>query len=53
MSFDADESTLNDRQRKVLDLYHRLNAANRHKMEPVAVCIIPDALRQADGPPGH
>ncbi len=45
MSFDGDESSLDDRQREVLVIYHRLNAANQHKMEPIPVCIIPDALR--------
>ncbi len=45
MSFDGDEPALDDRQREVLAIYHRLNAANQHKMEPIPVCIIPDALR--------
>ncbi|MBL7940135.1 MAG: NAD(+) synthase [Flavobacteriales bacterium] len=36
---------LSDRQRKVLAIYDRRNAANRHKMEPIPVCIIPPALR--------
>ncbi|HRH69466.1 MAG TPA: NAD(+) synthase [Flavobacteriales bacterium] len=36
---------LSDRQRKVLEIYDRRNAANRHKMEPIPVCIIPPALR--------
>ncbi len=45
MSFDGDESALNDRQHEVLAIYQRLNAANQHKMEPIPVCIIPGALR--------
>ncbi len=45
MSFDGDESSLDDRRREVLAISHRLNAANQHKMEPIPVCIIPDALR--------
>lgn len=41
----ADPSGLSDRQRHVLDIYDRRNAANRHKMDPIPVCIIPAALR--------
>jgi hypothetical protein len=26
-------------------LYRRLHAANRHKMVPIPVCILPDYLR--------
>ena len=36
---------LEDRQRVVLAIYDRLNAANRHKMEPIPVCIIPPELK--------
>ncbi len=45
MSFDGDRSSLDDRQSEVLAIYQRLNAANQHKMEPIPVCRIPDALR--------
>lgn len=45
MSFDGDESGLDNRQNEVLAIYRRLNAANKHKMEPIPVCMIPDALR--------
>lgn len=45
MRFDGDERALDDRQRRALTIYRRLNADNRHKMEPIPVCIIPDALR--------
>lgn len=37
--------SLTDRQRFVLGIYDRRNAANRHKMDPIPVCIIPAALR--------
>lgn len=37
---------LNERQRKVLDIYDRRNAANRHKMEPIPVCNVPEALKR-------
>ncbi len=45
MSFDGDESALDNRQREVMTIYRRLNAANQHKMEEIPVCMIPDALR--------
>jgi len=46
MEFDGDALALADnRQREVLAIYRRLNAANRHKMEPIPVCMIPDGLR--------
>ncbi len=46
MTFKGDDSLLNDRQKKVLQIYRRFNAVNRHKMEPVPVCIIPDELKE-------
>ncbi|MFO7750519.1 MAG: NAD(+) synthase [Desulfobacteraceae bacterium] len=51
MRFDADtpgpgsEAELDARQRKVLEIYRRLNRANRHKMVPVPVCTIPEHLK--------
>lgn len=48
MSFvdsDGDESSLDDRQQEVLAIYKRMHAANRHKMDPIPVCTIPDSLR--------
>lgn len=45
MVFDGDESTVSDRQREVLATYRRFHNANRHKMLPIPVCEIPDALR--------
>jgi NAD+ synthase len=35
---------LNDRQREVLSIYHKFNAANQHKMRPIPVCKIPSEL---------
>jgi len=40
-----DFSTLNDRQKIVLDIYIRMNKANQHKMNPIPVCVIPDELK--------
>lgn len=45
MSFDGEESGLDNRQREVLAIYRRLNGANQHKMEAIPVCMIPEALR--------
>lgn len=40
------EVVLDERQKQVLTLFKKLHAANRHKMEPIPVCTIPDHLRQ-------
>jgi len=48
MRFEAtlgDESSLPNRQKEVLSIYRSLNRANRHKMDPVPVAVIPDALK--------
>jgi NAD+ synthase len=36
---------LSERERQVLAIYHRLHKANRHKMDPIPVCLIPEALK--------
>jgi NAD+ synthase len=36
------ESTLTSRQIEVLNIYRRMHKANRHKMDPIPVCLIPD-----------
>lgn len=41
----VDALDLNARQREVLAIYDRANAANRHKMEPIPVCSIPKELK--------
>lgn len=41
----GDEASLDDRHREVLAIYQRMHASNRHKMEPIPVCMIPDDLR--------
>ncbi|MGM0538775.1 MAG: NAD(+) synthase, partial [Thermodesulfobacteriota bacterium] len=41
----GDESTLSAREKEVLAIYRRLQAQNRHKMEPTPVAVIPDHLR--------
>jgi NAD+ synthase len=48
MGFTGDEATLSDRQREVLGIYRRQHKANRHKMEPIPVCVIPEHLKGED-----
>ena len=48
MTFAGDDAGLTDREREVLAIYRRLHAANRHKMDPIPVCMIPDSLRTGD-----
>ncbi len=45
MAFSGEEAALAERQRQVLAIYRRYNAANKHKMEPIPVCRIPANLR--------
>ena len=45
MEFNGEIESLNDRQKMVIELYHRLNRINKHKMVPIPVCIIPDELK--------
>lgn len=45
MEFTGDETTISDRQRVVLNIYRKLNAANQHKMQPIPVCDIPEEYR--------
>lgn len=45
MEFNGDTSQLENRQKEVLEIYSRLNRINQHKMQPIPVCIIPEALK--------
>lgn len=45
MEFEGDESALKERQKEVLKIYRSYHRANRHKMIPIPVCTIPEALR--------
>lgn len=36
------EKKLSPRQEEVLDIYRKFHRANRHKMEPIPVCMIPE-----------
>lgn len=39
------ENPTNDRQNEVLNIYKRLNKINKHKMNPIPVCLIPENLK--------
>lgn len=45
MGYEGDAAALTGRQAEVMAIFRRLNAANHHKMVPIPVCVIPDALR--------
>lgn len=45
MDFAGDETTLSEREKVVLDIYRKSHAANRHKMVPIPVCLIPPELK--------
>jgi NAD+ synthase len=48
MRFESDpggENQLSARQREVLLIYRRFHNINKHKMNPIPVCTIPDSLR--------
>lgn len=45
MDFSGNEESLNPRQKEVLAIYRKLNKANRHKMEPIPVCILPKNIK--------
>ncbi len=44
-SDEEDKNLLSLRQKEVLSIYKKLNKMNRHKMEPIPVCQIPNSLR--------
>ncbi len=45
MEFNGDEENLDMRQKNVLSIFKKLNTTNKHKMEAIPVCIIPNNLR--------
>ena len=45
MDFDGNEADLSPRQQEVLSIYRGFNASNKHKMEPIPVCQIPEDLK--------
>ena len=40
-----DIEQLDDKQKKVLSIYRKFHQSNKHKMDPIPVCKIPDTLR--------
>lgn len=47
MGYEAGDKTqdITDHQKSVLEVYRKFNRDNRHKMEPIPVCIIPPELK--------
>jgi NAD+ synthase len=45
MEHTENKDSLTDREAEVLTIYKKLNKINSHKMIPIPVCIVPDALR--------
>lgn len=45
MNHKGDGSILSERQEEVLAIYKRLHRINRHKMDPIPVCMIPEELK--------
>lgn len=41
------EESLQGRPREIVEIFRARNRANRHKMEPIPVCVIPEALKKA------
>lgn len=41
----SQKQSLTERQKKVVSIYQGFHAANKHKMEPIPVCLIPDEFK--------
>ena len=46
MDFRGNENELSSRQREVLKIYRRFHKINQHKMQPIPVCEIAEALKR-------
>lgn len=44
MDFKGDEQRISEREAEVLKIFRKLNTANKHKMDPIPVCLIPNEL---------
>jgi NAD+ synthase len=42
-----DEKQMNERQKKVMNIYFQRHQANQHKMKKIPVCIIPEEFKQS------
>jgi NAD+ synthase len=47
MAYEAGDKSrdITDHQKEILEVYRKFNQANRHKMEPIPVCVIPEGLK--------
>ena len=45
MNFKGDSDSVTEREKEVLNIYKRYNRINKHKMEPIPVCLIPSNLK--------
>ncbi|WP_321495745.1 NAD(+) synthase [uncultured Desulfobacter sp.] len=47
MAYEAGDKSqaITDHQKQILGVYKKFNRANRHKMEPIPVCTIPEELK--------
>ena len=45
MKFEGDEAAISNREREVLAIYRKLNLANKHKMMPIPICVVPESLK--------
>lgn len=45
MEFKGEETNLTSREKEVLQIFRKFHKANKHKMEPIPVCLIPDDLK--------
>ena len=46
MEFKGDEGMLSEREKEVLKIYRSYHQANKHKMEPIPVCELPQVLKE-------
>ena len=44
MKTEESNSKISDREKEVLKIYKSFNTKNKHKMEPIPICIIPEDL---------
>jgi NAD+ synthase len=43
---EVDQENYSDREKEVFRIYKRLNTNNKHKMEPIPICLIPKELKE-------
>ena len=46
MEFKGEEGMLTEREKEVLKIYRSYHQANKHKMEPIPVCELPQVLKE-------